>query len=68
MSASDRLQVALQRNAVGDWIVQVDGRAVVGIVWDEQLDERPIVVVWDESGEAGERTFVLHDLLPSLPE
>lgn len=67
MSASDRLQVLLQRNAVGDWIVKVDGRTVVGILWDEHLDDRPIVVVWDELGEAGERMFMLHDLLPSLP-
>jgi hypothetical protein len=66
MSASDRLDVEVRRNALGDWIIQIEGAVVAGIVWDDQPGETPLLVVWDEDGEAGERRFPLFELLPSL--
>jgi hypothetical protein len=60
------MDVELVRNSVGDWVVKVQGRQVVGIICDETPDEPPAVVVWDARGEADERVFLLFSLFPDM--
>lgn len=66
MSASHRLNAALTVNLAGDLIVEVEGLPVVGIVWDDDQESTPLVVIWDESGAPGDRIFPLFTLMPRL--
>ena len=64
MSASEQLHAELKQTATGDWVLSLDHRPVVGVMWD--AEHEPELVVWDESGEGDGRLFNLRELFPSL--
>lgn len=64
MSASDHLQAELNKTDTGDWVLSLDDRPVVGVMWD--AGHEPELVVWDESGEGDGRLFNLRELFPRL--
>ena len=64
MGASDKLYAKVSETPLGDLVLSINDLDVVGILWEDQDPVDPVIVIWDEVGDASGRVFRLRELFP----